>query len=134
MLSSVALSPMLCPSGLKLNFIIVNVYKDCWFDTKIHHFQLENRVSELVREKEDMEGRLEDEQDEIEELLEKQRAHISHTSSLQTQLNEATIQIGELEESKISLESRVGLCTVCVCGCVWVCVSVCGCVCVKVNN
>lgn len=54
-----------------------------------------------------MEGRLEDDQDEIEELLEKQRAHISHTSSLQSQLNEATIQIGELEESKISLESRV---------------------------
>ena len=55
-----------------------------------------------------MESRLEDDQDEIEELLEKQRAHISHTSSLQSQLNEATIQIGELEESKISLESRVG--------------------------
>ena len=70
--------------------------------------QLENRVSDLIREKEDMEGRLEDDQDEIEELLEKQRAHISHTSSLQSQLNEATIQIGELEESKISLESRVG--------------------------
>ena len=56
-----------------------------------------------------MEGRLEDDQDEIEELLEKQRAHISHTSSLQSQLNEATIQIGELEESKIALEGRVGL-------------------------
>lgn len=60
-----------------------------------------------------MEGRLEDDQDEIEELLEKQRAHISHTSSLQSQLNEATIQIGELEESKIALESRVGLVRVC---------------------
>ena len=69
--------------------------------------QLENRVSDLVREKEDLEGRIEDDQDEIEELLEKQRAHISHTSSLQSQLNEATIQIGELEESKIALESRV---------------------------
>ena len=55
-----------------------------------------------------MEARLEDDQDEIEELLEKQRAHISHTSSLQAQLNEATIQIGELEEGKASLESRVG--------------------------
>ena len=54
-----------------------------------------------------MEARLEDDQDEIEELLEKQRAHISHTSSLQTQLNEATIQIGELEEGKATLESRV---------------------------
>lgn len=69
--------------------------------------QLEGRVSDLVREKEDMEARLEDDQDEIEELLEKQRAHISHTSSLQAQLNEATIQIGELEEGKISLESKV---------------------------
>lgn len=63
-----------------------------------------------------MEGRLEDDQDELEELLEKQRAHISHTSSLQSQLNEATIQIGELEESKIALESRVGL----VCACLFV--------------
>ena len=79
--------------------------KSCLF----FYSQLENRVADLIREKEDMEGRLEDDQDEIEELLEKQRAHISHTSSLQSQLNEATIQIGELEESKITLESRVGL-------------------------
>lgn len=67
-------------------------------------------MSDLVREKEDLEARVEDDQDEIEELLEKQRAHISHTSALQAQLNEATIQIGELEEGKSALESRVCLC------------------------
>lgn len=73
----------------------------------VYLFQLENRVSDIIREKEDLEARLEDDQDEIEGLLEKQRAHISHTSVLQSQLNEATIQIGELEESKVTLESRV---------------------------
>ena len=78
----------------------------------VYSFQLENRVSDLVREKEDLEARVEDDQDEIEGLLEKQRAHISHTSGLQSQLNEATIQIGELEESKVTLESRVCLCSI----------------------
>ena len=90
-------------------YYVILVIKDSDKKLLIFYSQLENRVADLIREKEDMEGRLEDDQDEIEELLEKQRAHISHTSSLQSQLNEATIQIGELEESKITLESRVGL-------------------------
>ncbi len=70
-------------------------------------FQLEAKVNELSREKDDLEGRVEEDQDEIEELLEKQRNHISQTTSLQTQLTEANMQVEEVEDTKQTLEIKV---------------------------
>lgn len=54
-----------------------------------------------------MESRIEEDQDEIEELLEKQRTHISQVSTVQSQLAEANFQVEELTETKASLESKV---------------------------
>lgn len=73
------------------------------------HIQLEGKVNELSREKGDLESRVEEDQDEIDELLEKQRSHIVQTSSHQTQMTEANLQIEELEENNHNLESKVCL-------------------------
>ncbi len=64
-------------------------------------------MAELSREKNDLESRMEEDQDEIEELLEKQRSHISQTTSLQTQLTEANVQVDDLEDTKQTLEAKV---------------------------
>ena len=69
--------------------------------------QLDARVSEFSREKSDLESRVEEDQDEIDELLEKQRSHISQMSTLQSQLADANIQIEELQEHKLQLEGKV---------------------------
>ncbi len=69
--------------------------------------QLDSRVSELSRDKSDLESRLEEDQDEIEELLEKQRSHITQTSFLQSQLTEAHTQVEELQEAKQHMEGKV---------------------------
>ena len=61
----------------------------------------------MSRSKEELESRVEEDQDEIEELLEKQRSHISQTASLQSQLAEAQLQAEELSEVKVTLESKV---------------------------
>lgn len=50
---------------------------------------------------------MEEDQDEIENLTGKQRALISQNTQLQTQLSEALQQSSELEEAKLSLESKV---------------------------
>ena len=71
------------------------------------YFQLESRVSDVSREKDDLESRIEEDQDEIEELLDKQRSHISQISSLQSQSTEANLQVQDLQETKLSLESKV---------------------------
>ena len=71
-------------------------------------------MSELTREKSDLESRVEEDQDEIDELLEKQRSHISQTSSFQSQITEANLQIDELEENNQNLEAKVKTPTVCV--------------------
>ena len=73
--------------------------------------QMESRVSELTREKGDLESRVEEDQDEIEDLTGKQRSLISQTTQLQTQLAESHQQLAELQEANSSLESKV-------CGCV----------------
>ena len=52
---------------------------------------------------------MEEDQDEIEELLEKHRSHISQTASLQTQLAEAQLQVEEMVDIKVNLESKVSL-------------------------
>lgn len=69
--------------------------------------QLEARVSDLSREKNDLESRIEEDQDEIEELLDKQRSHISQISSVQSQITDATLQVTELQEVKQTLEGKV---------------------------
>lgn len=66
-------------------------------------------MTELSRAKEELESRIEEDQDEIEELLEKQRTHISQVSSIQSQLAEANFQVEDLSESKASMESKVSL-------------------------
>jgi len=71
--------------------------------------QLEGKVNDLSREKNDLESRVEEDQDEIDELLEKQRSHITQTTTLQAQITESNIQIEELEDSKQSLEAKVCL-------------------------
>ena len=63
----------------------------------------------MSREKNDLESRMEEDQDEIEELLEKQRSHISQTTSLQSQLTEANVQVDDLEDTKQTLEAKVCL-------------------------
>ena len=67
------------------------------------------KVSELSHAKADLEARVEEDQDEIELLLEKQRTHISQTASLQSQLTEANFQVEELLEVKATMESKVSL-------------------------
>ncbi len=69
--------------------------------------QLDSRVSELSRAKADLEARVEEDLDEVEELLEKQRLHISQMSSVQKQLAEANLQIEDLAEEKEGLETKV---------------------------
>ncbi len=69
--------------------------------------QLDARVSELTRDKSDLESRVEEDQDEIEELLGKQRSHISQVSGIQAQLTEAHTQVEELQEAKQQLETKV---------------------------
>lgn len=69
--------------------------------------QLDSRVTELSRVKEELELRVEEDQDEIDELLEKQRTHISQTSAIQGQLAEANFQVEELAEVKATLEAKV---------------------------
>lgn len=69
--------------------------------------QLDLRVNELSRAKAELEGRIEEDQDEIEELLEKQRTHISQTSSLQKQLADANLHVEEVTEEKDNLEAKV---------------------------
>ncbi len=64
-------------------------------------------MNELSRVKDDLESRIEEDQDELEVLLEKQRSHISQTSSLQSQLTEANFQVEEIGEAKAALESKV---------------------------
>lgn len=68
---------------------------------------MESRLSELTREKSDLESRVEEDQDEIEDLTGKQRSLISQNTQLQTQLSEALQQSSELEEAKLHLESKV---------------------------
>ena len=95
----------------------------CTFDP-IFTLQLESRVAEFSREKSDLESRVEEEQDEIDELLEKQRSHIAQMSTLQSQLAEGNIEIEQLQEVNQGLENKVCVC-VCVCVCVYVCVCAC---------
>ena len=85
--------------------------------------QLERTVAELGREKEDLETRLEEDQDEVDDLLSKQRIHITQMSALQGQLGEARAEVEELQEAKVALENKVRVCVsmrVCVCVCVCV--------------
>ena len=65
-------------------------------------------MSDLTREKSDLESRVEEDQDEIEEVTGKQRALISQNTLLQTQLAEAHQQVTELEDHNVTLESKVG--------------------------
>ena len=65
-------------------------------------------MSELTREKSDLDSRVEEDQDEIEDLTGKQRALISQNTQLQTQLAESNQQVVELEEANASLENKVG--------------------------
>lgn len=60
-----------------------------------------------MKEKSDLESRLEEEQDEVEQLVTKQRHHISQISGLQQQLTDANFLVEELQESKHSLENKV---------------------------
>ena len=60
-----------------------------------------------MREKSDLETRLEEEQDEIEQLMSKQRHLVSQQGSLQSQLSDANFQIEELQDTKHSLENKV---------------------------
>ena len=75
--------------------------------THTHTLQLDSRVTELSREKSDLETRVEEDQDEIEELMGKQRTHISQMSAMQSQLTEANLQVEELHEAKQALEAKV---------------------------
>ena len=60
-----------------------------------------------MKEKSDLESRLEEEQDEVEQLVTKQRHHISQISGLQQQLTDSNFLVEELQESKHSLENKV---------------------------
>ena len=64
-------------------------------------------MSELQREKSDLESRLEEEQDEVEQLLAKQRHSISQLGNVQHQLSEANFKVEELEQDKQSFENKV---------------------------
>jgi uncharacterized coiled-coil DUF342 family protein len=64
-------------------------------------------VADVSRNKAELESRVEEDQEELELLLEKQRSHISQVASLQSQLTEANFQVEEMIETKASLESKV---------------------------
>ena len=70
---------------------------------------METHVGELQREKCDLETRLEEEQDVVEQLTTKQRHSITQIGSLQQQLTEANFQIEDLQGTKQTLESKVCL-------------------------
>lgn len=69
--------------------------------------QLETHMNEVQREKDDIESRLEEESEEIEQLTNKLRTSITQNGNLQQQINEYNYQIDELESSKQTLESKV---------------------------
>lgn len=69
--------------------------------------QLETHLNEVQREKNDIESRLEEESEEIEQLTNKLRTSITQNGNLQQQINEYNYQIDELESSKQTLESKV---------------------------
>lgn len=69
--------------------------------------QLETHLNEAQREKDDIESRLEEESEEIEQLTNKLRTSITQNGNLQQQINEYNYQIDELESSKQTLESKV---------------------------
>ena len=69
--------------------------------------QLETHLNEVQREKDDIESRLEEESEEIEQLTNKLRTSITQNGNLQQQINEYNYQIDELESSKQTLESKV---------------------------
>ena len=81
--------------------------------------QLESQLSDQLKEKSDLESRLEEEQDEVEQMVTKQRHHISQISGLQQQLTDTNFLVEELQESKHSLENKVltppAVATACVC-------------------
>ena len=56
-----------------------------------------------------MEARLEEEQDEIEELTGKQRQHISQIATIQQQLTESSYEIEELQDAKQASEKKVSV-------------------------
>ena len=64
-------------------------------------------MNEVQREKDDIESRLEEESEEIEQLTNKLRTSITQNGNLQQQINEYNYQIDELESSKQTLESKV---------------------------
>eukprot|EP00731_Ephydatia_muelleri_P023187 Em0015g770a len=70
--------------------------------------QAESKVVELTREKAEFESHLEEDQEEMEELIEKQRSLNSQIGTLQSQLSEANMHVMELEDAKHSLEKKVG--------------------------
>ena len=70
---------------------------------------METHVSDLQHEKGDLETRLEEEQDVVEQLTTKQRHSITQVGSLQQQLTEASFQIEDLQGTKQTLESKVCL-------------------------
>ena len=86
-------------------------------------------MSDLTREKSDLESRVEEDQDEIEDLTGKQRALISQNTQLQTQLSDVHQRVAELEDTNANLESKVWstlyvfmhVFVSCVCVCVCVC-------------
>ena len=61
----------------------------------------------MQREKSDLESRVEEEQDEVEQLVTKQRHNISQLGNVQHQLAEANFKIEELDEEKQSMETKV---------------------------
>ncbi|KAL5477765.1 hypothetical protein EMCRGX_G024606 [Ephydatia muelleri] len=69
--------------------------------------QAESKVVELTREKAEFESHLEEDQEEMEELIEKQRSLNSQIGTLQSQLSEANMHVMELEDAKHSLEKKV---------------------------
>lgn len=64
-------------------------------------------MNELSRAKAELESRVEEDQFELDEYMEKQRNHISQVASIQSQLTEANFQVEEMIEVKVSLESKV---------------------------
>lgn len=71
----------------------------------------------MQRVKSDLEARLEEEQDEIEQLTGKQRHHISQITALQQQLTESSYEIEELQDTKQSSDNKVIIDSLCCCGC-----------------
>ena len=68
---------------------------------------METHICDLQREKGDLETRLEEEQDVVEQLTTKQRQSITQIGSLQQQLTETNFQIEDLQGTKQMLESKV---------------------------